>query len=100
MPLIRDPNTRPVTHDSRRCVGFWMLDAHKSPSQPVRILVTYEALAQLDPNDVRDLHAAFEHLDRFQPQIELAASQKYDRGDVEAERHEGQPVIMLRSSDF
>jgi len=35
------------------------------PVQPVRVFVTYEALAGLDSTNIRDLAAAFEHFDEY-----------------------------------
>jgi hypothetical protein len=34
------------------------------------VLVSYEALSQLDPTNVRDLHGALENFDRFRSQVE------------------------------
>jgi len=38
----------------------------------MRVLVSYEALLQLDPTNVRDLHGALENFDRFRSQVEAA----------------------------
>ena len=100
MPLIRPSSTQAVRHDSLRSIGFWMVEADKEPQRPVRVMVSYEALSQFDPSDIRDLTAAFEHFDRFRDSIERAASAKFDRGEIDDEKYEGQPLIRLRTADF
>jgi hypothetical protein len=70
------------------------------PVQPVRVLVTYEALAQLDPSQVRDLEAALLVFDENRPQIEAAASMKFDASEIDPETYEGQPMIKLRTDDL
>ncbi len=70
-----------------------------SPVQPVRVFVSYEALAQLDPSNVHDLAAAFEHFDRFRNRIESAASDKFDRAGPDPEKYEGMPTILLPTAD-
>jgi hypothetical protein len=100
MPLISDVKTRPIRDDGRRAIGFWMLDTRKSPYHPVRIFISYEALADLDPDNIRDLESAFEHFSRFHELITRAASDKFDRGEIEDEMHLGQPVVVLRTDDF
>ena len=54
------------------------------PVQPVRVFVTYEALAGLDATNIRDLAAAFEHFDEYRKRIEVAASAKFDRASTDA----------------
>jgi hypothetical protein len=39
-----------ITHSNLKVVGFWMCVEGADPVQPVRALITYEALAQLDPS--------------------------------------------------
>ena len=72
----------------------------RSPIQPVRVLVSYEALSELDPTNVRDLHGALENFDRFRSQIESAASRKFDRDGFDPDKYEGMPVIRLITKDL
>jgi hypothetical protein len=89
-----------ITHSGLKAVGFWMCVEGADPVQPVRVLVTYEALAQLDPSQVRDLEAALLVFDENRPQIEAAASMKFDASEIDPETYEGQPMIKLRTDDL
>ena len=88
-----------VRHDTHRAIGFWMSVEGSNPIQPVRVLISYEALAELDPTNVRDLAAAFEHFDKFRSRIEMAASKRFDRGGIEPEKYENMPLIRLTTDD-
>jgi hypothetical protein len=99
MPLVSDGKIKAVAHSELRAIGFWMIVRGSNPVQPVRIFVSYEALAELDPANIRDLAAAFEHFDRFQARIEAAATDKFDREGPDAEKYEGMPTIRLTSRD-
>jgi len=79
MPLVAEGVGKAVAHCDLRAIGFWMTVKGAIPVQPVRIFVSYEALAQLDPFDIRDFAAAFKHFDRFRVRIEEAAREKFDR---------------------
>jgi hypothetical protein len=60
MPLVSDRKSKPLLHSNSRSIGIWMSVEGRSPIQPVRVLVSYEALSQLDPTNVHDLPAALE----------------------------------------
>ena len=74
----------------------------RAPNQPVRVLVSYEALSKLDPTNVRDLHGALENFDfdRFRSQVETAASRKFDRCGFDGQKYEGMPAIRLTADDL
>jgi hypothetical protein len=99
MPLVGEGAGKAVAHSELRAVGFWMTVKGAIPIQPVRVFVSYEALAQLDPFDIRDLAAAFEHFDRFRARIEAAAGDKFDRDGPDAEKYEGMLTIRLTIND-
>ena len=82
MPLVSDRKSKPLSHSNSRSIGFWMSVEGQTPIQPVRVLVSYEALSQLDPTNVRDLPGALENFDRFRSQVESGTDsiQKNTRG--------------------
>jgi Protein of unknown function (DUF1488) len=100
MPLISEGRSKAIPHSELRAVGFWMTVKGSNPVQPVRVFVSYEALADLDPSNIRDLAAAFDHFDRFSARIEAAASEKFDRLGPDAEKYEGMPTIRLTTNDL
>ena len=97
MPLTRDLTSRIGRHDPKRAVGFWMTVAGSKPEKPVRVFVTYEALWELDPSNVRDMPGALENFDRFRLKVERAASNKYDRDGPDPDKYEGQDAITVMS---
>jgi hypothetical protein len=99
MPLKRTTNTRNSDSD-RSAIGFWMEVEGAPPVRPVRVFVTYEALANLDPSQVRDLEGALKTFDNNRPHIDRSASSKFDGGDTEEELYEGQPTLVLRTHDL
>ena len=99
MPLVADGKGKAVAHGELRAIGFWMTVQGATPIKPVRVFVSYEALAKLDPFDVRDLASAFEHFERYRPRIEAAASDKFDRMGADAEKYEGMPAVRLTTND-
>ena len=99
MPLVSDGKGKAVAHGELRAIGFWMTVKGVSPVKPVRVFVSYETLAELDPFDIRDLASAFEHFERFRSSIEAAASDKFDRHGPDADKYEGMPTIRLTTND-
>jgi hypothetical protein len=71
----------------------------RTPIQPVRVLVSYEALSELDPT-IRDLHGALENFDRFRSQVESAASRKFDTDGFDPDKYEGMPAVRLTTDDL
>ena len=100
MPLVSDGRGKAVAHSELQAIGFWMTVKGASRIQVVRVFVSYEALADLDPANVRDLPAAFEHFDKFRARIEAAASDKFDRDGPGAEKYARLPTIRLTSRDL
>jgi Protein of unknown function (DUF1488) len=85
---------------ARGAIGFWMIVEGESPVRPVRVFVNYEALADIDPQQVRDLDGALTTFDNNRDRIDMAANCRFDAGEVELDLHEGQPLIILRTEDF
>ena len=100
MPLVSDGKGKAVAHSELQAIGFWMTVKGASRIQVVRVFVSYEALADLDPANVRDLPAAFEHFDKFRARIEAAASDKFDRDGPGAEKYARLPTIRLTTRDL
>ncbi len=100
MPLVSDPKSKPLAHSKSRAIGFWMSVEGRTPVQPVRVLVSYEALSEMDPTNVRDLHSALENFDRFRSQVESAASRKFDSYGFDGEKYEGMQAIRLTTDDL
>ena len=100
MPLVSDRQSKPLSHSNSRAIGFWMSVEGRAPIQTVRVLVSYEALSDLDPTNVRDLHGALENFDRFRSQVETAASRKFDRYGFDAQNYEGMPAIRLTTHEL
>jgi len=72
----------------------------ESPVRPVRVYVSYEALADIDPEQVRDLEGALATFDTNRDRIDMAANAKFDAGQVEQDLHEGQLLIILTTDDL
>jgi hypothetical protein len=87
---------RPLTH-RRSSRPYWMSE---EPIRPVRACVTYRALADIDPEQVRDLDGALTTFDTNRDRIDMAANSKFDAGEVESDLHEGQPLILLTTDDL
>jgi len=100
MPLVSDPQSKPLSHSNSRAIGFWMSVEGRAPIHTVRVLVSCEALSGLDPTNVRDLHGALENFDRFRSQVETAASRKFDRYGFDAQNYEGMPAIRLTTHEL
>jgi len=100
MPLVSDGKSKPLPHSNSRSIGIWMSVEGRRPIQPVRVLVSNEALSQFDPTNVRDLHAALEIFDRFRSLVETAASRKFDSHGFDAEKFEGMPTVRLTTDDL
>ena len=51
MPLVSDRQSKPLSHSNSRAIGFWMSVEGRAPIQSVRVLVSYDALSELDPTN-------------------------------------------------
>ena len=81
-------------------IGFWMTVEEAQPVKSIRVFVTYEALAQIEPSQPRDRQAAVDTFNKHRARIETAASQKFDAKGVDDGEHEGQPILMVRMDDL
>jgi hypothetical protein len=51
----------------------------------------------LEPPNIQDPAAAFDHFDKFRARIESAASENFDRNGLDAEKYDGMQISRLRS---
>ena len=92
--MLKPTATKRILDFDRKAVGFWMVTV--LTEKPVRVFVTYEALAAIDPSQVRDNDGALQTFDAHRAAFEAAASRKYVAGAIEPFTHEGQQVVLLR----
>jgi hypothetical protein len=98
MPLVPAPGERPVFHRGLRAVGFFMHSEGAVPPETVRVLVTFEALADLTDTKIADELKAREQLDDVRTSLETAASRRFD-SMKSAPLYDGWPTILLTSGD-
>ena len=99
MPLVSDPESKPFLHGGLRAVGFGMI-AHGGESlQRVRVIVTFEALAEVSNVNINRFLAALECFRSFRNRLEAAASVKFDRIGPSVEEYEGLPTVLLMTGD-
>jgi hypothetical protein len=97
--LVRALDHRNVD-TARRAIGFWMAIKGAKPARPVRVYVTYEALADIDPEQVRDLHGALTTFDKNRDRIDMAANSKFRLDEIEHDLRGGHLAIILRTDDL
>ena len=100
MPLVGDPVSQPFLHVGLHGVGFGMI-AHGGESlKRVRIVVTFQALAEIGHTDeIIGFPVALACFDGFRNRIEVAASQKFDRIGPALQEFEGVPTVLLMTGD-
>ena len=99
MPLM-STGIKEVLDSNRRAVGFWMTVGGRRPVEAIRVFLTYEALAQLDPSQPKDVFAALAIFSKNRIRIEVAASDKYDSEGLDDGEREGTPILTVRSEDL
>jgi hypothetical protein len=99
MPLIATVQPS-VADDGWKAIGFWMAVEGARPVQPIRVFVTYAALAQIEPSQPRDRRAAMAIFEKNRTRIEAMAGAKFDTKGVDDGTHQGMPILMIRISDL
>ncbi len=95
MPLVS--TDREGEADTRRqAIGFWMFIEGARPYKPVRVYISYDTLAQIDPSQPRGLPTALDIFERHRPMIEAAASDKFDAGYLDDGEYGGRPILTLQ----
>jgi hypothetical protein len=70
------------------------------PFKPVRVYVTYDTLAQIEPPQSRGLPGALEAFKKHRAIIEAAASDKFDSGHLDDGEYGGRPIITLHPENL
>jgi hypothetical protein len=99
MPLVGDARSQPFLHKGLRGVGFAMLTDGDASPERVRVIVTWEALAQATHVNIIRFPVALACFDSLRIKVEAAASKKFGRIGPEIEAFEGVPTLLLMTSD-
>jgi hypothetical protein len=96
MPLT-GTGMKPTADRGRKAIGIWMENERGSA---VRVFISYEALADMDPSQIRDPDAALTIFNANRARLENLASARCDAEGTDECEHEGQPILILRSTDI
>lgn len=99
MSLIADSACKPIYHDRLRGMSFQMVSNGGTAAQPVRVVVTVHALADLAHAKVDDSSTAAKAFENLRAAIEAAASVKFDRIGPTIQPYEGMPTFLLMTGD-
>jgi hypothetical protein len=99
MSLIADSGFKPIYDDRLRGMRFQMVSNDAAAPQPVRVVVTVHALADLLHAKVDDSCTAAEAFERLRAAIEAAATVKFDRIGPAIQPYEGVPTFLLMTGD-
>ena len=80
-------------------VGFGMVTNGGASPQPVRVVVTFEALAGAGHVNIIRFPAALACFESLRSRVEAAASTKFDRIGPRVQAFEGLPTILLMTGD-
>jgi hypothetical protein len=92
MPVMLD--------DCRNAIGVWMIVKGVHPVQPIRVFVTYGALAQIEPSQPSGRRSATAIFDRNRSRIEAMASLKFDAIGVDDTKYDGLSIVTVRPDDL
>ncbi len=100
MSLVGDSRSQPFLHRGLRGVGIGMVANGGGSREQVRVVVTFEALAEASrASEITRFAVALACFDSFRPRIEAAASRKFDRIGPALQAFEGIPTILLTTGD-
>jgi hypothetical protein len=99
MPLNKTDQAG-ISDNDRMAIAFWMTVDGVRPVSPIRVFVTYPALASMEPSQLRDTHAAFDIFERRRTEIEAVASRKFDNSGADEGEYQGQPILMIGPDDL
>jgi hypothetical protein len=81
-------------------VGFWMAVDDTSPTDYVRVIVTGDCVASLDPSRLCDQHSAADIAQASRRRIEAAASAKFDAEGTDPGTWEEMPILLIQPHDI
>ena len=98
MSLVADPRSQPFLHSGLRGVSFGMIADGSVSHERVRVVVTFEALAEAGHLDIIRFPTALACFDSMRSRVEAAASTKFDRiGPVQP--FQGLPTMLLMTGE-
>jgi hypothetical protein len=100
MSLVGDPHSEPFLHSGLHGVGFGMITNGGQMRERVRVVVTFEALAEASHViEINRFGVALAHFDSLRSRVEAAASQKFDRIGTALQAFEGVPTVLLMTGE-
>jgi hypothetical protein len=99
MSLIGDPKSHPFLHRGLRGVGFGMIAGGGGSREQVRVVVTFEALAEAGHVNIIRFPDALACFETIRSRVETAASTKFDRIGPRLQAFEGVPTILLMTGE-
>jgi len=99
MSLVGDPKSQPFLHGRLRGVGFGMVTNGGGAPERVRVVVTFEALAEAGHVEIIRFPDALACFDLLRGRVEAAASTKFDRIGPAVQPFEGVPTILVMTGD-
>ena len=99
MSLVGDAGFQPFLHKRLRGIGFAMNANGGGPPQRVRVVVTFEALAEASHVNIIRFPTALACFDTLRSRVEAAASTKFDRIGPGLQEFEGIPTVLLMTGD-
>jgi hypothetical protein len=101
MPLARIKKDGEFDY-RRQAIGFWMIiePIEIRPFRPVRVYITSETLAKIDPSQPTNPTVSLEIFSHHRSSIEAAASTAFDIHGVDEGDFGGKPIVTVRSEDL
>ena len=97
MPLARIKKDGEFDY-RRQAIGFWMViePIEVRPFRPVRVYITSETLAKIDPSQPTNPTVSLEIFRNHRSSIEAAASTAFDTNGVDEDDFGGKPIVTVR----
>jgi hypothetical protein len=99
MSLVGDAQSQPFLHNGLRGVGFAMIASGGGSRGNVRVIVTFEALAEAGHVGIIRFPETLACFDVLRSRVEAAASTKFDRIGPAVQPFEGVPTILVMTGE-